>query len=75
MVISARTIFDKSIIREIMIIACWVIWKTRNGIIFDRETHSLSRRKTTFKEELGLVYIKAKHARKVELELWRENFS
>jgi hypothetical protein len=35
MVIVARTEFDSSIFREIFVTACWVIWKTRNAVIFN----------------------------------------
>ena len=35
MVIEARESFGNSIFREIFITACWIIWLTRNSIIFD----------------------------------------
>jgi hypothetical protein len=34
MVIEARTNFGSNIFREIHIAACWVIWITRNEVIF-----------------------------------------
>jgi hypothetical protein len=72
MVIEARRSFGHPIFREIMITACWVIWKLRNNIIFDNGNCSLSSWKHIFKEELGLVCIKAKQAIKAPLSLWRE---
>lgn len=35
MVIVARINFGSSIFREIFITACWVLWRTRNVVIFD----------------------------------------
>jgi hypothetical protein len=75
MVIKARTIFGHSIFRELMITACWIKWKTRNNIIFDNGNCNLSTWKRLFKEELGLVCIKAKAATKGPLSLWRDSFS
>jgi len=34
MVIEAREAFGSSIFSEIFITACWVIWLTRNDVIF-----------------------------------------
>lgn len=75
MVIEARRSFGHPIFREIMITACWVIWKLRNNIIFDNGNCSLSSWKHIFKEELGPVCIKAKQAIKAPLSLWRESYS
>jgi len=70
MVIEARTTFGHCIFREIMITACWIIWKTRNDIIFDNGVCNLSVWKRHFKEELGLVCTKAKPATKGPLSVW-----
>jgi hypothetical protein len=51
------------IFREIVITACWIIWKMRNSIIFDIASCNLSVWKSNFKEELGLVCTKAKPSR------------
>jgi hypothetical protein len=75
MVISAKTTFGSPIFRDLIITTCWIIWKTRNGVSFDGEDYNLCRWKFSFKEELGLVCIKAMQDTKVQLELWRENFS
>jgi hypothetical protein len=37
MMIEARTIFGSPIFSEIVITTCWVIWTSRNGVIFDKE--------------------------------------
>lgn len=75
MVIEARRMFGHHIFRKLMITACWIIWKMRNSIIFDNGTCSLPVWKQLFKEELGLVCIKAKDATKGPLSLWRENYT
>ena len=71
----ARNTFGSAIFRELVITACWVIWTTRNGVIFDAKSFNLNSWRAAFKEELGLVCIKAMQDMKVQLELWRENFS
>lgn len=74
MVIEARTNFGHRIFREIMITATWIIWNTRNGVIFDNGTRNLLVWKKQFKEEFGLVRTKAKQATKGPLSVWRDNF-
>jgi hypothetical protein len=74
MVIVARTDFGSSIFREIFITACWVIWKTRNVVIFDNAQASVDFWKIQFREELGLVCIKTKLDKHLTLSLWRDNF-
>lgn len=56
MVIDARSNFGNPIFREICITACWVIWTTRNAVIFDNAQISINDWKRRFKEELW-VYI------------------
>ena len=53
MVCQARISFGSKIFRELVITACWVIWTTRNGVIFDGKAHSLNQWKRAFKDELG----------------------
>lgn len=60
MIIQARLYFGSHIFREIFISACWIIWKARNGIIFDNKAPTLVGWKMALKEDLGLVCIKAK---------------
>ena len=60
MIIQARIDFNSHIIREIFITACWVLWKARNGIIFDNQTATLLKWRESLKEELGQICIKAK---------------
>jgi hypothetical protein len=73
MLIQARTDFGSHIFREIFITACWMIWKARNGIIFDHRATSLAEWKVALKEELGLVCIKAKKRIADPLTLWRDS--
>jgi len=60
MIIQARIDFNGHIFREIFIIMCLVLWKERNGIIFDNQTATLLEWRASLKEELGQIYIKAK---------------
>jgi hypothetical protein len=53
MVIEAREAFGSTIFREIFITACWIIWLTRNSVIFYNGQINLNAWKTRFKEELG----------------------
>jgi hypothetical protein len=75
MIIEARTNFGSIIFREILITACWIIWKMRNSIIFYNGSCNLSVWKRNFKEEVGLVCTKAKPSRSNLLNLWRESLS
>ena len=60
MIIEARTAFESPIFREIVIITCWTIWTSRNGLIFDNKPCIMNNRKARFREEIGLICIKAK---------------
>ena len=74
MVIDARTNFGSPIFREICITACWIIWTTRNAVIFDNGQISISNWKGSFKEELGLVCTKANAKRQAPLKVWRDSY-
>jgi len=67
MVIDARTFFGSPIFREIFITACWIIWVTRNAVIFDNGQINLNNWRRQFKEELDLVCTKAKLSRHAAL--------
>jgi len=69
MIIDARSVFGNTLFREIFITAYWIIWTTRNTIIFDNAQANLSNWKRDFKEELGLVCSKAKPRRQTALNL------
>ena len=71
---NARTTFGSSILMKIVIMACWVIWTTRNGVIFYNKTTNLQSWKANFKEELGMVCIKTEQKLRGALTLWREIF-
>lgn len=74
MICQARIDFNSPIFREVVITACWILWNTRNGVIFDAKRHSLADWKRTFLNELGLVCIKAKKSTAEALQLWRTSF-
>jgi hypothetical protein len=60
---------------EIFITACWIIWTTRNKIIFDQGQVNLNGWKREFKEEFGLVCTKTKASRQPSLSSWRDSYN
>lgn len=74
MVIIARTNFGLSIFREFFITACWVIWTTRNAVIFDNGQVNVNTWKLQFREELGLVCTKAKQEKSASLSVWKDSY-
>lgn len=52
----------------------WAIWKHMNEIVFDGVPLSLRRWKHIFKDEFGLVVIRAKPTLKMVLDSWLSNF-
>jgi hypothetical protein len=58
--VQARRAFGRKFFREILIMACWALWKHRNEVIFDAVNLSLARWKFIFKEELRLVLFRAR---------------
>ena len=73
MVLQARSDFGRSFSREILITACWTIWTSRNRLIFDAIPCSFISWKESFKNEIGLVCIKAKPSLAGALRLWLES--
>ena len=73
MINRARLDFGSHIFREIFISACWTILKARSGIIFYNKTASLMEWSAALKEDLGLVFIKAKKSIADPLSIWRES--
>ena len=45
---------------EIIIIMCWTIWKTKNGLIFNQIQPSIQASKREFKDEFTLLLLRAK---------------
>jgi len=74
MIIDARSNLGSLIFREIFITACWIIWTSRNAVIFYNAQVDINRWKRGFSEELGQVYTKAKPSRQALLTSWRESF-
>lgn len=75
MVIEARLAFGSPIFREFFVTACWIIWTTRNRVVFYNASVCLNSLKVAFKHELGLVCTKAKSSISATLSLWRERVS
>jgi hypothetical protein len=75
MIIEARTAFGNTLFREIFITACWIIWTTRNSIIFDNGYANLNNWKREFRAELDLVCTKARPNRQTTLSTWRDSYS
>jgi hypothetical protein len=75
MVIEAREAFGNSIFKEVFITACWIIWLTRNGVIFDNGQININAWRRQFKGELGYMCTKAKLARQTQLNLWRDSYT
>jgi hypothetical protein len=74
MILQARMNFGSVIFREILITACWILWNTRNSIIFDNGHKNLQVWKRQFKDELGLVCTKAKPSISAAINSWKESY-
>jgi hypothetical protein len=55
MVIEVRSDFGNPLFIEIFITACWIIWTTRNGAIFDHGQININIWRGEFKKERGLT--------------------
>lgn len=75
MIIEARTAFGSYLFRPIVIMACWIIWNSRNGLILDSKPCTLAMWNVLFKEVIGLICIKAKPNLAGSLKMWLENLS
>jgi hypothetical protein len=64
MFITARASFAKPLSTEVVILACWHIWKQRNGAIFEniRPSFGSWRRQFIHEATLHVHRVKAKHA-------------
>lgn len=74
MILQAIADVDSIVFREIVITTCWIIWTTRNAIIFNNGQININAWKRHFKDELGLVCTKAKPAKQIPLSLWRDSY-
>jgi hypothetical protein len=63
-VAAAQRDFGKPFFIEVMILACWHIWKQRNGKIFQHERPTFAKWKCNFIDDITLLShrIKAKHS-------------
>jgi hypothetical protein len=62
-VAAAKKDFKKSFFMEVMILACWHIWKVQNGKIFRHERPTFAKWKCNFIHDISLLQhrIKSKH--------------
>ncbi|PNT60648.1 hypothetical protein BRADI_5g02904v3 [Brachypodium distachyon] len=59
---------------EIITAVNWSIWRTRNDYIFNGISPSLYRCRRIFKDELNLVFHRAKRKKYHAMQSWIENF-
>jgi hypothetical protein len=69
-----QTIQKKPFFMEIVILAVWAIWKTRNAYIFQHVTPSLYRTKTLFKEEFKWIKFRATRKSYHQFASWIDRF-
>jgi hypothetical protein len=70
MLIKGRRLFNSRIFRKVIMVSGWTIRCHRNAIIFDGADISLSHWKEAFKDEFGLVIIRAKPSTSTLLNNW-----
>jgi hypothetical protein len=70
MLIKGRRLFNSRIFRKVIMVSGWTIRCHRNVIIFDGADISLSHWKEAFKDEFGLVIIRAKPSTSTLLNNW-----
>ena len=75
MIIEARIAFGCYLFRAIVIMAFWIIWNSRNGLILDNKPCTLDMWNVLFREVIGLICIKAKPNLAGSLKMWLENLS
>jgi len=59
---------------EIIILICWSIWQSRNGIIFNNKQPSIQDAKRTFKTKFVLLLLRAKRSYFPLIDLWLNIF-
>lgn len=72
MVLHARIDFNNQVFREVVITACWTIWKIINSVIFDKRQVNIFMWKKQFKEEFSLVCTKASQSKQAAFIFWRD---
>ena len=70
---AARRSFAKPFFMEVVITACWHIWKTRNGKIFQNERPLFARWKNQFIHDMTLLSHRIKRKHWASLLLWVSN--
>jgi hypothetical protein len=63
------------IFMSLIILLCWAIWTTRNGLIFEELKPTVLVCRFTFKKELDLLQHRVKLKHKQHLEEWLTRFA
>lgn len=69
-VAAAKRDFGKPFFMEVMILACWHIWKQRNGKIFQHERPTFARWRSNFVHDVTLLQYRIKRKHKAALLTW-----
>ena len=67
---AARRDFNKPFFMEVMIVACWHIWKQRNGKIFQHERPTFARWRASFIHDISLLQYRIKAKFKDSFLAW-----
>jgi hypothetical protein len=69
-VANARKDFGKPFFMEVMILACWHIWKQRNGKIFEHQRPTFAKWKCNFIHDISLLQHRIKDRHRDSLLTW-----
>jgi hypothetical protein len=69
----SKEIFAKPFFTEVVILACWHIWKQRNGKVFEHIRPSFGSWKAQFVHEAFLHVHRVKHKHAAIFKSWTEN--
>lgn len=72
---SLKDQLHESFFIEIIILMCWLIWQSRNGVIFNSDKPSPLHTKRTFKLEFALLILHAKRSYFPRIESWISNLA
>jgi hypothetical protein len=70
---AARRNFNKPFFMEVLIVACWHIWKQRNGRIFQHERPTFARWRAGFLHDISLLQYRIKSKHRDSLLNWISN--
>ena len=69
-VAAAKRDFGKPFFMEVMILACWHIWKLRNGKKFQHERPTFAKWKCNFIHDISLLWHRIKSKNRSALKVW-----